>query len=107
MLALMRTGLQVLRGMPALQGLPDRVFDVILAQGRLVRYDPNQVVWQPPQSSDQTHGGIPCSPAGIFVVAMGLIRWSFSSSGHPSKVSSSSLCNIHRSIVLSYTPGVF
>lgn len=73
--------------MPALQDLPDRVFDVILAQGRLVRYDPDQVVWLPPQAGPDSKGvGIPCEPCGIFVVALGLVKWTYAAAGHSPKV---------------------
>ena len=85
-------GLQVLRGMPALQGLPDRTFEFILTHGRLVRYAPGQVILQPPEAAVKPQpdaiAGVPCTPSGIFIVAVGLVRWSFTAAAQAPKVSS-------------------
>ncbi|MCJ1423634.1 hypothetical protein MMC29_001518 [Sticta canariensis] len=78
---------EVLRGMPALQGLPNKAFDQIVGRGRLVRYNPDQVIWTPPQDTQHAKGGgIPCRGTGIFVVVVGLVKWTYAPPGQPLRV---------------------
>ncbi|KAK9788845.1 hypothetical protein WJX73_003600 [Symbiochloris irregularis] len=80
-------GSDVLRGVPALQGLPESTFEYIVTHGRLVRYAPDQVIWQPPSSEAQgsTSGSFPCPGSGIFIVAVGLVKTTFSGPGQSPK----------------------
>lgn len=82
-----RHGIQVLRGIPALQRLSDKAFDQLVGRGKLVRYSPDQIIWTPPQSTEHAkRGGIPCKGTGIFVVVVGLVKWAYAPPGQPLRV---------------------
>ena len=77
--------LQVLRSLPFLKGLPDPVFEALLASGNLVRYGKGDSIWSPLRPANLTargghlkaEGGMACEGNGIFVVMAGLVKSSY------------------------------
>ena len=81
----MAASLQVLRSLPFLKGLPDPLFEALLASGNLVRYGKGDSIWSPLRPANVTargghlkaEGGMACEGSGIFVVMAGLVKSSY------------------------------
>ena len=77
--------LQVLRSLPFLKGLPNPLFEALLASGNLVRYGKGDSIWSPLRPANVTargghlkaEGGMACEGSGIFVVMAGLVKSSY------------------------------
>ena len=75
----------MLRSLPFLKGLPNPVFEALLASGNLVRYGKGDSIWSPLRPANVTargghlkaEGGMACEGNGIFVVMAGLVKSSY------------------------------
>ena len=100
--------LQVLRSLPFLKGLPNPLFEALLASGNLVRYGKGDSIWSPLRPANVTargghlkaEGGMACEGSGIFVVMAGLVKSSYTTAEGRTVVRN--ICCLAESAAISY-----